>query len=93
MFDLGTCKCKPPSPKDLCGIFRLPQRRLAQKRHKQSTWKITLSLQIKYHEGLDSAMTYAPTKVRRNSFKKERLWQTLDIGNVFRPTFGLKKSQ
>ena len=27
------------------------------------------------------------TKVRRN----ERLWQTLDIGNMFGPTFGLKK--
>ncbi len=28
-------------------------------------------------------------KMRRN----ERLWQTLDIGNMFKPTFGFKKSQ
>ena len=29
-------------------------------------------------------------KMRRNSFEKEQLWHTLDIGNVFKPTFDFK---
>ena len=32
-------------------------------------------------------------KVRRNSSQNERLWQILDIGTAFGPTFSLKNSQ
>ena len=40
------------------------------------------------------AMTHAcpwffSAKVRRDSSQNEQLWQTLDIGDVFRPTYGL----
>ena len=32
-------------------------------------------------------------KVRRISSQNEQSWQTLDIGNVFKPTSGFKNSQ
>jgi hypothetical protein len=32
-------------------------------------------------------------KIRRISSQNEQLWQTLDIGNVFGPTFGFKNSK
>ena len=41
--------------------------------------------------GISNAMTHVlvwSVKVRRN----ERVWQTLDIGNMFGPIFGFKNS-
>ena len=36
MFGLSICKCKPPSLKGLCDTFRLPQKRVAQKYHREA---------------------------------------------------------
>ena len=42
-FGLGTCKCRAPSSKGLCDIFRLPWREAAQKCHFSITILLTTS--------------------------------------------------
>ena len=52
----------------------------------------TLAFNIWHQAGTNNGMTHAKVlsaKVRRN----ERLWQTLDIGNMFGPNFGFKIPQ
>ena len=62
---------------------------------KQLTWKLTLGLQLRlwYHQGLNNMFPVLSAKARRNQSQNEMLWHTLNINNVFGPTFNFKNSQ
>ena len=64
------------------------------------SWCLSPQLWLWYHLGINSAtginwhmsLIFSAT-ARRNSSQNGRLWQTLDIANMFKPTFGFKDSQ
>ena len=48
------------------------------------------------HAGINSVMTHVSIlslRVRKNSSQTKQLQHTLDIGNMFEPTFGFENSQ
>ena len=63
------------------------------------SWFLSLQLRPWSHQGIDNVKTHVcmsmvPSgKVKTNSSQNEWLWHTLDISNVFEPTFGLQNTQ
>ena len=58
---------------------------------------ISIRLSLNFNQaGIDISMilslTLGHAKLRGNQSQNEQLWHTLDISNVFEPTFGLKDS-